>query len=81
MLILITDQIGNTMPKYDLTTLKLLKQNDTYALYLVQMLNDKTAKGVRLNKKTNDQVEVKLQMKPDVRVIELAYSGQIVKIH
>lgn len=67
---------GNNMT-YDLTTMKAIMENDKFALYSITELTNKkkklTYKGVRLDKRTNNQVEVYIektdQPYPPYRVI------------
>lgn len=62
---------------YDLTTMKAIMENDKFALYIVTELENKkkklTYKGVRLDKRNNQQVEVYIektdQPYPPYRVI------------
>lgn len=62
---------------YDLTTMKAIMENNKFALYLITELANKkkklTYKGVRLDKRTNNQVEVYIekteQPYPPYRVI------------
>lgn len=62
---------------YDLTTMKAIMENDKFALYIVSELENKkkklTYKGVRLDKRNNQQVEVYIektdQPYPPYRVI------------
>ena len=62
---------------YDLTTMKAIMENDKFALYIVTELENKkkklTYKGVRLDKRSNSQVEVYIektdQPYPPYRVI------------
>lgn len=61
--------------KYDLSKMKPLIQNDSYALYSIESINDKTSKGIRLDKRTNEQVDVIIQTVPNVRVIEIIKNG------
>lgn len=67
--------------KYDLSNMKPLIQNDNYALYGMEYINDKIRKGVRLNKKTNEQVDVVIEMIPKVRVIEIIRNGVRQKLY
>lgn len=67
--------------KYDLSKIKPLIQNDNYALYGMGYINDKIRKGVRLNKKTNEQVDVVIEMIPKVRVIEIIRNGVRQKLY
>ena len=61
---------------YDLTTMKAIMENDKFALYFITKLTNKkkklTYKGVRLDKRTNNQVEVYIektdQPQPEYRV-------------
>ena len=54
---------------YDLSTMKVIMENDKFALYIVTELENKkkklTYKGVRLDKRNNSQVEVFIE-KTDV---------------
>ena len=61
--------------KYDLSNMKPLIHNDIYALYGMEYINDKIRKGVRLDKRTNKQVDVIIEMIPKVRVIEIITNG------
>lgn len=46
----------------DLTTLKLVMENDKFALYIIsELYKDGKYKGIRLDKRTNKQVEVYIQ--------------------
>jgi len=62
---------------YDLSTMKAIMENDKFALYIVSELENKkkklTYKGVRLDKRNNQQVEVFIektdQPYPPYRVI------------
>ena len=50
------------MPKIDLTTMNAIMENDKFALYIVSELSKEGKyKGVRLDKRTNAQVEVYIQ--------------------
>lgn len=61
--------------QYDLSKMKPLIQNDSYALYSIESINDKTRKGIRLDKRTNEHVNVIIQTVPNVRVIEIIKNG------
>lgn len=62
---------------YDLTTMKAIMENDKFALYIISELENKKKKliykGVRLDKRNNQQVEVYVektdQPYPPYRVI------------
>ena len=62
---------------YDLTTMKAIMENDKFALYIITELANKkkklTYKGVRLDKRSNSQVEVYIEktneIYPPYRVI------------
>ena len=57
--------------KYNLTTLTPVVENESYALYTLGQVNENLWKGVRVNKKTNEQEEVKIQKLPQIKVIEV----------
>jgi len=70
---------------YDLATMKAIMENDKFALYIVSELENKkkklTYKGVRLDKRTNQQVEVFIektdQPYPPYRVIGFAQGNNL----
>ena len=57
--------------KFDLTQLKAITENSTYALYTLGQINENLWKGVRVNKKTQEQDEVTIEKLPIVRVISV----------
>lgn len=61
--------------KYDLSKMQPILQNDNYALYGLGFINETTRKGVRVNKRTGEQVDVIVQTVPSVRVIEIIKNG------
>ena len=70
------------MPNLDLSKLEPILQNDKYALYKLEQVNDKGLyKGVRLEKKTGKQVEVAISIVPKPHVVELMMNGYVQKIH
>lgn len=65
---------------YDLSQLKPIMENDTYAIYTLGNITETIRKGIRLNKKTNEKVEVHVEMKPMPHVIAIIRDGFIQKI-
>lgn len=61
--------------KYDLSKMQPILQNDNYALYGLGFINEITRKGVRVDKRTGEQVDVIVQTVPGVRVIEIIKNG------
>ena len=57
--------------KFDLTTLKPVIESELYAVYTLGQINENTWKGVRLNKKTLVQEEVKVVKKINYRVVDV----------
>lgn len=57
--------------KYDFTKMKAILENDLYAVYQISKIENNNANGIRLNKKTNEIVNVKLQIIPKIRVIDI----------
>lgn len=57
--------------KFDLTQLKAISENKDYALYTLGQINKNLWKGVRVNKKTEEQDEVTIEKLPKVRVVQI----------
>jgi len=57
--------------KYDLTKLTPIMESKQYAVYTLGQINKNLWKAVRLNKKTEEQDEVKVEKLPKLRVIEV----------
>lgn len=57
--------------KYDLSKLKPIVENNNYALYTLGYVKENIKKGIRLDKKTNEQVEVLVQITPKLQVIKV----------
>lgn len=47
----------------------------------MEYINDRIRKGVRLDKRTNEQVDVVIEMIPKVRVIEIIRNGVRQKLY
>ena len=62
--------------KYDLSKLTPIIENKDYAIYTLGQVNDNLWKAVRLNKKTQEQDEVKIEKLPKLRVIEVLTQHQ-----
>lgn len=61
----------NKIQKYDLSTLIPIMESKQYAIYTLGQINENLWKAVRLNKKTQEQDEVKIEKLPRFRVIEV----------
>lgn len=60
-----------TKKLYNLDKLKPLIENDKFALYGLGYITETTRKGVRVNKQTNEQVEVIISTIPKIHVITI----------
>lgn len=60
--------------KFDLSTIKPIIESDLYAIYVLGYVTETVRKGIRYNKKTKEQVEVKVQMLPTPHVIDIISS-------
>lgn len=65
----------------DITTMKAIMENDKFALYIItELYKEGKYKGIRLDKRTNKQVEVYIektnQPQPPYRVIGFVNSNQ-----
>lgn len=62
---------------YDLTSLKLLMQNKLYAIYVIGQSeeNKNRLKCVRVNKATQEQIEVEVVEEPKPHVVALVLNG------
>ena len=69
------------MADYKLDGLKPVLENEKFALYTLGQANDKTYKGVRLEKATGKQVEVAISLQPKPHVVALMFNGYIQKVH
>ena len=54
---------------FDLTTIKPILESKTYALYTMGQVAENLWKGVRVDKRTQEQVEVYVSKSP-IRVVE-----------
>lgn len=61
--------------KYDISKMKPIMENDTYAIYDLGFINDNLKKAIRVNKKTQEQVDVELELKPVMRVVAIIKNG------
>ena len=59
--------------KFNLSELKPILESDAYALYTLGQVKDNLWKGVRVNKKTQEQDEVLVEKHPVVRVVEVGH--------
>lgn len=62
--------------KYDLSKLTPIMESKQYAVFTLGQINDNLWKAVRLNKKTSEQDEVKVEKLPKLRVIEVLNQNQ-----
>ena len=68
--------------KYDLTTLKVVLENEIFAVYIISQINQTKYKGVRLDKRTNKQAEVIIEKYPknssdfSYRVVDFIQNGR-----
>lgn len=66
---------------YDISTLKPIMENDSYAIYTLGNISETIKKGIRFNKKTKEKVEVQVDMKLTPHVIAIIRDGFIQRIH
>jgi len=60
--------------KYDLSKLTPVMESKQYKVYTLGQISDNVWKGVRVEIKTQDQVDVKVEKFPSWRVIEVLQS-------
>lgn len=58
---------------FDLSTMKLIMENELYAIYISSKINNNKFKGIRVDKKTKKQVEVIIEKYPKKEIKDFAY--------